>query len=66
MQIDQVLTGGLIMTGIESMEITSANTSSGSYERAGTSDRFDAFIIGDSVETGLFPTNTLEQAVSIT
>lgn len=54
------------MTGIESMEITSANTSSGSYERAGTSDRFDAFIIGDSVETGLFPTNTLEQAVSIT
>ena len=54
------------MTSIESMEITSENTSSGSYERAGTSDRFDAFIIGDKVETAIFPANTLEQAVTIT
>ena len=54
------------MTNVSSMEITAANTSSGSYERAGNSNKQDAFLIGDKVETGLFPTNTLDAGVTAT
>ena len=54
------------MTDIAYMEIATKNTDSGSYERAGTSGKQDAFFIGDVVETGLFPTNTLDAAVTAT
>ena len=48
------------------MEITSANSASGSYEQTGSSNVADAFIIGDKVETGNFPTNTLNSAYTVT
>lgn len=54
------------MTSVQSMEITSANTASGSYESTGSSNVEDAFLIGDKVETGVFPTNTLDRCVSVT
>lgn len=53
------------MTNIDYMEISSGNTQSGSYEVAGNSNREDAFLIGDKVETGLFPANTLDSGVSV-
>jgi len=54
------------MTDVKSMEITSANTTSGSYETVGSSNVADAFLIGDKVETGKFPTNTLDTAYTVT
>lgn len=54
------------MTNVAYMEITTSNTSSGSYEEPGGSNRPDAFLIGDVIETGKFPTNTLEDAVTVT
>ena len=54
------------MTGVQYMEIAALNTSSGSYEVAGSSNMEDAYLIGDKVETGLFPTNTLDNGVTIT
>ncbi len=54
------------MTDVKSMEITSANTASGSYETVGSSNVADAFLIGDKVETGKFPTNTLDTAYTVT
>ena len=54
------------MTSVESMEISTVNTASGSYEIAGRSNRPDAFLIGDTVETSRFPTNTLDAGVTLT
>ena len=54
------------MTDVAYMAITTANTASGSYEEPGGSNRPDAFLIGDVIETGKFPTNTLEDAVTVT
>ena len=48
------------------MEITAANTASGSYEQTGSSNVADAFLIGDKVETGNFPANTLDAAYTVT
>lgn len=54
------------MTNVQTMEITGANTASGSYEQTGSSNVADAFLIGDKVETGSFPANTLDTAYTVT
>ena len=54
------------MTSVQSMEITGINTASGSYEQTGSSNVADAFLIGDKVETGSFPANTLDTAYTVT
>lgn len=54
------------MTDVQYMEIANLNTSSGSYEVAGSSNMEDAYLIGDKVETSTFPANTLEAGVTIT
>lgn len=54
------------MTGVQSMEIANLNTASGSYEVPGSSNMADAYLIGDKVETGRFPTNSLDNGVTIT
>ena len=54
------------MTSVVYMEIGTTNVSSGSYEVSGRSNREDAFLIGDKVETLMFPPNTLEAALTVT
>ncbi len=54
------------MTSVQSMEMPTPNTTSGSYEVPGNGNVSDAYIIGDTVEVSRFPANTLEQGVTIT